>query len=194
MTASTLPRPRKRNLWSAGIEEQLWARIRERDDRPISAVIRDFCRERGLSFHTARAKYYRRLRSADEPAQAPPADTALEDLAAFLRDAAEVPGVDLAGFLGGLKTMASLAAGGRRQRDLAAEVQGLRREGEQLSGHLEECQQRLRALAEEHRGLESLVEEFTGLTSVGKVAGLGEFARNLRQRVDQIGRVARGES
>ncbi len=185
MAASTLPRPRKRNLWSAGTEEQLWTRIQDRDDRPISAVIRDFCRERGLSFHTARAKYYRRQRTGEAAADTP-ADTALDDLGAFLRDAGRVPGVDLGGFLGGLRTMAALACQGQRRGELTEEVDSLRQEREQLESKVEEYRERLAFMAGEVQALAGLVDEFAGLTSVAKVTGLAEFARKLRHQVDQV--------
>jgi len=184
LAVSTLPRPRKRNLWSAGTEDQLWTRIRDRDDRPISAVIRDFCRERGLSFHTARAKYYRRQRTGQAGGESP-ADTALEDLGAFLRDAGQASGVDLAGFLSGLKTLAALAAEGQRRGERAEEVKALRREREQLASEVEEYRKRFELLTGELQALAALVEEFSGLTSVAKVAGLGEFARKLRHQVEQ---------
>jgi hypothetical protein len=189
LAASTLPRPRKRNLWSAGTEEQLWTRIRDRDDRPISAVIREFCRERGLSFHTARAKYYRLQRTGQAAAE-PPTDSALEDLGAFLRDASQVPGVDLVGFLSGLKTLAALAAAGQRRGELMEEVEILRRERAQAASRLEEYGKRLDLLTGELQTIAALVEEFTGLSSVAKVSGLGEFTRKLSNQVERAAQTA----
>jgi hypothetical protein len=129
-----------------------------------------------MSYHTARAKYYRRLRAGAEPA---PADTVLEDLAAFLRDASGLPGVNLGGLIGGLRTLAALA--------MAAD--GLGREREELGRRLADLERRLGLLKEQHRELGAMVAEFAGQTSIDKVTGLEEFTRRLQAALDRLGQV-----
>lgn len=70
---STSTQPQLRTTWDEDIERELWGFVQDRAGREsLSCALREFAEKRGLSVHTARAKYYRmrRRRNAGEDGRA----------------------------------------------------------------------------------------------------------------------------
>jgi len=125
-------------------------------------------------------------------------DEILQDIAGFLRNAAGLPSLNLAGFLNGLHAMSALASDGlevaRAREELEArkaEIERMKGETSTLKEEVAAFRNRLAGLKEQYETLNFLVNDWFNLQSVDKVTSLGDFGRRLKYQVDQFGSVVK---
>ncbi len=179
----------RRIRWKAGKEDELWSYMQERlgSGANISDALKTYADRNGISWLTARWKYYRlkqersgttEARRADiiesKPEAAPPKDHTLETLSDFLRSVSKLGGVDLSGFLDGLASMARLALDGQSAKPV----------GE----HLLHCEALIARAREEHQSLSRLVDEWTAAPGVERITLLADFEARLKAAIEAVGR------
>lgn len=194
----------KRIRWKAGKEDELWDYVQTRTAAgvSISEALKRFADSNGISWLTARWKYYRlkQDRSATiaelEEVPAPPKtasletrfrpDDSFEALSSFLSAAARLEGTDLTGLLSGLASMARAALDGEEARGTARAV---RTRYNELVQTCQEYEKRFSQVRQEYETLSMLVREWLARHSVDRVTTLGDFAKRLEVQVDQFNRV-----
>jgi hypothetical protein len=194
MSVATRP---GRIRWKDGKAEELWEFVQERTARGqrITEALKEFADQNGISWLTARWKYYRvRNEREEEPPAAEPVpapegagDGLLEELGAFMKRAAAA-GVDLAAFFAALHQLARRAEEGHglRQR-----VDELERELDARQSEAAALREQLERVREQYTTLNYLVTDWLNLQSVDRVTSMGDFGRRLRYQVDQFGTVIR---
>jgi hypothetical protein len=191
----------KRIRWKAGKEDELWDYVQSRtaSGNSISEALKSFADSNGISWLTARWKYYRlkqdrsttiaELQEQLEPSTplAPGRpDDVLEALSAFLTSASGLHGTDLTGLLQGLSNMAKAALAGEEAERTAEKI---RTQYNELKQILQEYEKRFAQVRQEYETLSFLVEEWLNLHSVDRVTSMGDFGKRLRVQVDQFNRV-----
>jgi hypothetical protein len=196
----------KRIRWKAGKEDELWDYVQSRTATgiSISEALKTFADKNGISWLTARWKYYRLRQDRatgipeleeQEPGElvvAPAveenakSDQTLTALSAFLSSASKLESVDLTGLLTGLSNMANAALGGEDARRATSTI---RSEYNELLRTMQEYDRRFGQVRQEYQTLAALVDEWLNLHSVDRVTTMGEFSKKLRVQVDQFNRV-----
>ena len=191
----------KRIRWKAGKEDELWNYVQSHvaSGVSISEALKTFADSNGISWLTARWKYYRlkqdrttairELEEAPEKAETPAytkPDAAFEALSAFLQSASRLEQTDLTGLLMGLASMAKSALGGEDAERTAAAI---RQQYNELQVKMQEYDKRFQQVRQEYETLACLVDEWLNLHSVDRVTSMGDFAKKLRVQVDQFNRV-----
>ncbi|MEW6524951.1 MAG: hypothetical protein AB1445_15700 [Bacillota bacterium] len=198
---------KSRISWKDGKAEELWEYVQTRTARGerITQALKDFADMNGISWLTARWKYYRVKQDRDTedmPGEAPgqiplravpnpeTGDSLLEGLGGFLSRAARL-GVDLDGFFAGLKCLAQHAGEGEELRARFSSLEASLRQRESEVAALKEQLGRVR---EQYETLNYLVHDWLNMQSVDRVTSMGDFGRRLRYQVDQFGTVIKLQS
>jgi len=205
----------KRIRWKAGKEDELWNYVQNRTAAgvSISEALKTFADKNGISWLTARWKYYRlkqdkdsALEVAEEVVPAPryrPADVlrmpqpapvhstlrpdeAFEALSSFLSSASKIESLDLAGLLNGLGSMASAAL---RGEDSIRESATVRQQYNELQQQFVEYKRRLDQVRAEYDILANIANDWLDLHSVDRVTMMGDFAKKLQVQVEKVNRV-----
>ncbi len=196
---------RKRIRWKAGKEDELWDYVQSRTASgiSISEALKTFADKNGISWLTARWKYYRlrqdrtvsipELEGPVESSRTAPAaedlaksDQTLSALSSFLSSASKLEGIDLTGLLSGLSNMANAALSGE---DAKREAAAIRTDYNELLRTMQEYDRRFAQVRQEYQTLAALADEWLNLHSVDRVTTMGEFSKKLRVQVDQFNRV-----
>ena len=199
----------KRIRWKAGKEDELWDYVQSRTASgvSISEALKTFADKNGISWLTARWKYYRlrqdrvigipeleaplepvgeqagSLSAAEDIARS---DQTLSALTTFLSSASKLESIDLTGLLSGLSNMARAALSGEDANRAAAAI---RTEYNELLRTTQEYDRRFAQVRQEYQTLAALADEWLNLHSVDRVTTMGEFSKKLRVQVDQFNRV-----
>lgn len=198
----------KRIRWKAGKEDELWNYVQNRTAAgvSISEALKTFADQNGISWLTARWKYYRlrqdravtieELEEATEAAQETrehntiqptmKPDEAFEALSRFLSAASKLECTDLTGLLYGLASMANAALKGE---DAQRETAAIRAQYNELQKRMQEYERWLLQVRQEYETLRNTAEHWLSLHSVDRVTTMGEFAKKLQVQVEQLNRV-----
>ena len=194
----------KRIRWKAGKEDELWTYVQTRSAAgiSISESLKTFADANGISWLTARWKYYRlkqdRAETIEELEEAPrdeqrnpaqasfSADESFQALSSFLDYAKQLERTDLTSLLSGLASMAKCALEGEQAQNTSSRV---RAQYNELLQCVQEYDKRFSQVRQEYEILRSLVEEWLARHSVDRVTTMGDFAKRLKVQVDQFNRV-----
>ncbi|MGE5485917.1 MAG: hypothetical protein ACM3X4_12970 [Ignavibacteriales bacterium] len=178
----------KRIRWKAGKEDELWAFMQERlsSGANISEALKTYADRNGISWLTARWKYYRLKQDRSQvappqiagsdglaPGPAQAGDRTIETLSDFFRSASSLGDVDLTGLLEGLASMARLAVEGRRMK--------------QAEQRLHRWETLIAEARREHESLSELIREWTAAPGVERIASIGDFEARLKAAVEALG-------
>ena len=191
--------------WDEGKADELWEFVQRETAKgnKVTSALREFAADNGISWLTARWKYYRvkneRLQSEERDDPAPEereqseseqgGSHVLDHLTGFLRHG-QGTGLDLEGFFAGLHLLARQA---EQAQSLEEELQGLR---EKLEAEKKQCQKledKLEQVKEQYQTLNYLTQDWLNLQSVDRVTTMGDFGRKLQYEVDRFGTVIRVE-
>ncbi|HHV79144.1 MAG TPA: hypothetical protein GXX40_05975 [Firmicutes bacterium] len=121
----------RRMGWKQGKEEELLDFIRERSAKGISIVeaLKEFAKQNGISWTTARWKYYR-LRQQNQPRPGIDFsdDNVFQELGRIVNDVSSIPEVRLKPFVVGLATLTEMARLGCKLAAKVGSVQASLRE------------------------------------------------------------------
>jgi hypothetical protein len=185
--------------WEDERERDLWdfMRRRLRDGLSITAALKEYGDKNGMSWLTARWKYYQiRGRQGGESPASPPEDrpdkertrrrkeTSQDEFLSYLTDLVEgsaQSGEDIVPMMKGLSRLAMLSSEGIRLRESLRERERLAAsavsDAKKASAERDRAQDTLRALC-------AFLQEWLELPPVEKVGSLKEFSERLRAEID----------
>jgi len=187
-----------RYRWKDGEEAKLveYVDSRAKEGVSVTSALKEYSREKGISWLTARWKYYQVKRKtqphgrteaeADSPRESEPKVSAEDDFLGSLSclvDTLKGSGEDVVPFMRGLSRMALLA---REAMSAGSRLNDLQRERDHLWGELERTRERIRALREDVKKHLAVVEDWLALSQVDKVSALKDFAGNLARERDRL--------
>ncbi len=201
----SLPNKTRRIRWDEGKADELWNFVQEETAKgnKVTAALREFAEDNGISWLTARWKYYRvknerldteralesRSQDGDEMG-AEDHDTAFSHLSAFLKYA-QGTGLDLSGLLGGLHHLAKEA---EAAQSLQREIEEKEKEMAALKQRFHALEGKMKEVKAQYQTLNYLINEWLNLQSVDRVTTMGDFGRKLQYQVDKFGTVIRLET
>ncbi len=183
-----MPDRDSRFRWQEGKESELWAYMERKigDGVSITAALKEYGDRNGMSWLTARWKYYqlRRRKAEQEIAQARPEPQDHGDFITYLTDFVSLSreaGEDVVPLVKGLSRLAMLSCQGLRGReDALLEAQ----EAKALQAKTTHALSRLR----------QFLEEWLAQPQVDQVGSLRDFSRRLRQELDHIASIVAKEA
>ncbi|MBE3518726.1 MAG: hypothetical protein IMW97_00280 [Firmicutes bacterium] len=198
-----LSKQTQRIRWKDGKERELAEFMKARTDAGMSITdaLKAFAQENGISWLTARWKYYQMQRKKDsktdqEVTKAVRRDRRKQDTATsegqFLESlqrfigASRASGVDVLPLVKGLARFATLAEEGAKLR---ARMEETEREKQALQAELERRRFESGEMEDHLKALLKQIDEWLGKSEVDRVQYLAEFASGLKREMEHIRRV-----
>ncbi|NPV69201.1 MAG: hypothetical protein HPY55_00965 [Firmicutes bacterium] len=192
--------PSKRIRWKAGKEAELWQYVQGRlaAGANVSEALKGFADDNGISWLTARWKYYRLKQNkgsggedaspvaTEEPAPVTSerdGDTAFRALTLFLKSATSLDSLELSGFLSGLATLAEMALTGKTA---SGELAVLRTRQRELTERVRAYEEKLAGAAGRLSAVRAVVDDWLKMPGVDRVTSLEEFTGRLTGALGQL--------